>query len=306
MLAGRSTALCFSPHCRHSLQAPLAQRSFLGSALGKAGAARAVQPLRAVRLDVAAADSERLRLHNLSPQKGSRRDEKRKGRGYGGHQVGMHAAWQQRAWQACNCTVSAIPTAPASGSSTSCNDIEFKPRMQAPTHDVQLHKQLKHMLIRLHAACCGVQGGTCGFGNRGQKARSGPSVRPGFEGGQTPLYRRLPKLRGIAGGEPACRKLLSYRCKEPWGEQQQSGGQQERGSGSSYGASQRSRQWHTETEAEDGRVMQLWWCGRYGANGCDVFQVAADAAASLLPRQGHRVPVHVLFWSWEMQQEKQQ
>uniref|UniRef100_A0A7R9VGA9 Large ribosomal subunit protein uL15/eL18 domain-containing protein n=1 Tax=Chlamydomonas euryale TaxID=1486919 RepID=A0A7R9VGA9_9CHLO len=44
------------------------------------------------------------------------------------------------------------------------------------------------------------QGGTCGFGNRGQKARSGPSVRPGFEGGQTPLYRRLPKLRGIAGG----------------------------------------------------------------------------------------------------------
>ncbi|KAG1657962.1 hypothetical protein FOA52_004733 [Chlamydomonas sp. UWO 241] len=44
------------------------------------------------------------------------------------------------------------------------------------------------------------QGGTCGFGNRGQKARSGPGVRPGFEGGQTPIYRRLPKLRGIAGG----------------------------------------------------------------------------------------------------------
>jgi len=40
-----------------------------------------------VRLDVAAAETERYRLHNLSPQKGSRRDEKRKGRGYGGHQV---------------------------------------------------------------------------------------------------------------------------------------------------------------------------------------------------------------------------
>jgi hypothetical protein len=56
--------------------------------LTRPGAARTMQPFRAVRLDVsAAATEERLRLHNLSPQKGSRRDEKRKGRGYGGHQV---------------------------------------------------------------------------------------------------------------------------------------------------------------------------------------------------------------------------
>ena len=40
------------------------------------------------------------------------------------------------------------------------------------------------------------QGGSCGFGMRGQKSRSGRSVRPGFEGGQTPLYRRLPKFVG--------------------------------------------------------------------------------------------------------------
>lgn len=40
------------------------------------------------------------------------------------------------------------------------------------------------------------QGGSCGFGMRGQKSRSGRSVRPGFEGGQTPLYRRLPKYVG--------------------------------------------------------------------------------------------------------------
>merc|ERR1719353_940589 len=40
------------------------------------------------------------------------------------------------------------------------------------------------------------QGVTCGFGNRGQKARAGRSTRPGFEGGQTPLYRRLPKWVG--------------------------------------------------------------------------------------------------------------
>eukprot|EP00640_Fibrocapsa_japonica_P004237 CAMPEP_0113934228 /NCGR_PEP_ID=MMETSP1339-20121228/1561_1 /TAXON_ID=94617 /ORGANISM="Fibrocapsa japonica" /LENGTH=236 /DNA_ID=CAMNT_0000935937 /DNA_START=78 /DNA_END=788 /DNA_ORIENTATION=+ /assembly_acc=CAM_ASM_000762 len=40
------------------------------------------------------------------------------------------------------------------------------------------------------------QGASCGFGMRGQKSRSGKSVRPGFEGGQTPLYRRIPKIRG--------------------------------------------------------------------------------------------------------------
>ena len=40
------------------------------------------------------------------------------------------------------------------------------------------------------------QGKSCGFGDRGQKSRSGRSVRPGFEGGQIPLYRRLPKFVG--------------------------------------------------------------------------------------------------------------
>ncbi len=36
-------------------------------------------------------------------------------------------------------------------------------------------------------------GKTAGKGHKGQKARSGGSIRRGFEGGQTPLYRRLPK-----------------------------------------------------------------------------------------------------------------
>ncbi|MGF1480341.1 MAG: 50S ribosomal protein L15 [Cyanophyceae cyanobacterium] len=39
------------------------------------------------------------------------------------------------------------------------------------------------------------QGASCGFGMRGQKSRSGPGVTPGFEGGQMPLYRRIPKLK---------------------------------------------------------------------------------------------------------------
>lgn len=39
------------------------------------------------------------------------------------------------------------------------------------------------------------QGASCGFGMRGQKSRSGTGTKPGFEGGQMPLYRRLPKLK---------------------------------------------------------------------------------------------------------------
>lgn len=36
-------------------------------------------------------------------------------------------------------------------------------------------------------------GKTAGRGQKGQKSRSGGSIKPGFEGGQMPLYRRLPK-----------------------------------------------------------------------------------------------------------------
>ena len=36
-------------------------------------------------------------------------------------------------------------------------------------------------------------GKTSGRGHKGQKARSGASIRPGFEGGQMPIQQRLPK-----------------------------------------------------------------------------------------------------------------
>jgi len=39
----------------------------------------------------------------------------------------------------------------------------------------------------------GSWGKTAGKGHKGQKARSSPAIRPGFEGGQMPLARRLPK-----------------------------------------------------------------------------------------------------------------
>ena len=40
-------------------------------------------------------------------------------------------------------------------------------------------------------------GKTSGKGSKGQKSRSGGLKRPGFEGGQTPIYRQLPKIRGF-------------------------------------------------------------------------------------------------------------
>lgn len=40
-------------------------------------------------------------------------------------------------------------------------------------------------------------GKTSGRGTKGQKARSGPGVRPGFEGGQLPIQKRLPYKRGF-------------------------------------------------------------------------------------------------------------
>ncbi len=51
----------------------------------------------------------------------------------------------------------------------------------------------KHRKKRLGNGESSGLGKTCGKGNKGQKARSGGSLRPGFEGGQMPLHRRLPK-----------------------------------------------------------------------------------------------------------------
>src|SRR6186713_3443311 len=41
------------------------------------------------------------------------------------------------------------------------------------------------------------KGKTAGRGTKGQNARAGGSIPPWFEGGQTPLHRRIPKLRGF-------------------------------------------------------------------------------------------------------------
>src|ERR1700746_1488829 len=50
-----------------------------------------------------------------------------------------------------------------------------------------------HRRKRLGRGAGSGHGPTAGKGDKGQLARSGGSVRPGFEGGQMPLYRRIPK-----------------------------------------------------------------------------------------------------------------
>jgi large subunit ribosomal protein L15 len=51
----------------------------------------------------------------------------------------------------------------------------------------------RHRTKRLGNGESSGKGKTCGKGHKGQKARSGGSIRLGFEGGQMPLIRRVPK-----------------------------------------------------------------------------------------------------------------
>lgn len=57
----------------------------------------------------------------------------------------------------------------------------------------QLHNLDTLVKKRKRVGRGGERGGTSGKGHKGQKARSGGSLRRGFEGGQMPKYRRLPK-----------------------------------------------------------------------------------------------------------------
>lgn len=61
--------------------------------------------------------------------------------------------------------------------------------------DAQPKAESRHRRRRLGRGIAAGQGASAGKGMRGQKARSGRSTRPGFEGGQNPLYRRIPKLK---------------------------------------------------------------------------------------------------------------
>lgn len=60
-------------------------------------------------------------------------------------------------------------------------------------HDLYPFKEERKQRRRVGRGQGSGLGGTAGRGHKGQNARSGGGVRPGFEGGQMPLQRRLPK-----------------------------------------------------------------------------------------------------------------
>lgn len=64
-------------------------------------------------------------------------------------------------------------------------------------HTLKNNPGAKRSVKRLGCGESSGHGKTAGKGNKGQKARSGGGPRPGFEGGQMPLHRRLPK-RGFS------------------------------------------------------------------------------------------------------------
>ncbi|MGZ0051198.1 50S ribosomal protein L15 [Brevibacillus gelatini] len=60
-------------------------------------------------------------------------------------------------------------------------------------HELKPAEGSRHTRKRIGRGIGSGTGKTAGKGHKGQNARSGGGVRPGFEGGQNPLYRRLPK-----------------------------------------------------------------------------------------------------------------
>ena len=73
-------------------------------------------------------------------------------------------------------------------------------------HNLKPRPGAKHRRKRLGQGESSGLGKTSGRGGKGQTARSGSSIRAGFEGGQMPLYRRLPK-RGFNNALHAVRYL---------------------------------------------------------------------------------------------------
>ena len=71
----------------------------------------------------------------------------------------------------------------------------------------------KHSAKRLGRGIGSGLGKTGGRGHKGQKSRTGGGVRRGFEGGQMPLYRRLPKF-GFTSMKAAVTSLKSFRVAE--------------------------------------------------------------------------------------------
>jgi large subunit ribosomal protein L15 len=79
-------------------------------------------------------------------------------------------------------------------------------------HELQADK--KKAPKRVGRGISAGQGKTAGRGTKGQSARSGGKRRPGFEGGQTPLMMRAPKLRGFTSHRPKAENVYTAQLNE--------------------------------------------------------------------------------------------
>ena len=69
-------------------------------------------------------------------------------------------------------------------------------------HDLQPNVGAKHRKKRVGRGISAGQGKTAGRGTKGQGARKSGGVRPGFEGGQNPVVKSMPKLPGFTSHRP--------------------------------------------------------------------------------------------------------
>ncbi|WP_025769598.1 50S ribosomal protein L15 [Thioalkalivibrio sp. HK1] len=84
-------------------------------------------------------------------------------------------------------------------------------------NDIRSPKGAKRERKRCGRGAASGLGKTCGRGHKGQKSRAGGSVRKGFEGGQMPLQRRLPKF-GFTSRKSLFRRNLRISALEGCGE----------------------------------------------------------------------------------------
>jgi large subunit ribosomal protein L15 len=82
----------------------------------------------------------------------------------------------------------------------------------------ELQKPIKKTKNRVGRGIAAGQGKTAGRGTKGQKSRSGHNIPRKFEGGQTPLILRLPKVRGFKKIKPEViiidRELINKHFKD--------------------------------------------------------------------------------------------
>ena len=80
-------------------------------------------------------------------------------------------------------------------------------------HDIQVTPGSRKVRHRVGRGDGSGWGGTAGRGEKGQKSRSGARIRPFFEGGQIPLFRRLPK-RGFKNADRIVYALVNLNVLE--------------------------------------------------------------------------------------------